>query len=101
MQPVTFETPDIAREEIAKITSLVLTARRLLAGGTMIDLVALQERVQSVCLSIERMEKTPAQSLLPDVQELVERLNKLEEDLREHLGRVTDPASEPSGRSGY
>ena len=35
-----------AREELAKVSSLVLTARRLVAGGALVDLSALEERVE-------------------------------------------------------
>jgi hypothetical protein len=82
------ESVEGAREELAKISSLVLTARRLLAGGTLVDVTAVAERVRAVCQTIDALPKDDGLTLLPDVEGLMARLDMLETDLNAHLARV-------------
>ena len=74
-----------AREELAKVSSLVLTARRLLAGGTLVDLTAIEERVRLVCTAVEGMPREDGQTLLEDMLTLIEKLEQLATDLQDHL----------------
>ena len=81
-----------AREELAKVSSLVLTARRLVAGGALVDLSALEERVRTVCETVQRMRREEGQELLDELQALIGRLNQLAGDLEERLAQF--PRSE-------
>ena len=86
------EGVDRAREELAKVSSLVLTARRLLASDALVDLAAVEGRVRAVCTTIELMSREDGQSLFDDVESLAKKLDSLEGDLREHVARTRSPA---------
>ncbi len=81
-------TAEQAREELAKVSSLVLTARRLVAGGKLVDLAALGDRVRSICEAVAAMPREDGCSLVEDMQALVARLDRLASDLEEHLSQV-------------
>ena len=83
---------DQAREELAKVSSLVLTARRLVAGGALVDLSALEDRVRTVCESAQRMPREDGQGLLDELQALIGRLDQLAGDLEDRLSQM--PRSE-------
>jgi len=76
-----------AREELAKVSSLVLTARRLVAGGTLVDLSALEERVRLICETVQQMPREEGQELLDELQALIGRLDQLAGDLEERLSQ--------------
>jgi len=76
-----------AREELAKVSSLVLTARRLVAGGTLVDLSALEERVRLICDTVQQMPREEGQELLDELQALIGRLDQLAGDLEERLSQ--------------
>ena len=80
-----------AREELAKVSSLVLTARRLVAGA-LVDLSALEERVKLICETVQRMPAEEGRSLLDELHALISRLNQLASDLEERLAQM--PKSE-------
>ncbi len=88
MSQMNLEIIQGAREELFKVSSLVLTARRLLAGGALVDLAAIEERVRVACSAIEAMPRADGQALFDDVQALFKKLDSLEEDLREHVART-------------
>lgn len=77
------------REELSKVSSLVLTARKILASGTLVDLAALQERVAGIVASVETMPRENGQALIDDMQALIRRLERLGEDLQEQLDQTT------------
>jgi hypothetical protein len=81
-----------AREELAKVSSLVLTARRLVAGGALVDLSALEERVKLICETVQRMPADEGRGLLDELYALISRLNQLASDLEERLAQM--PRSE-------
>jgi hypothetical protein len=76
-----------AREELAKVSSLVLTARRLVAGGTLVDLSALEDRVRTICDTVQQMPREDGQELLDELQALIGRLDQLARDLQERLAQ--------------
>jgi len=78
---------DEAREELAKVSSLVLTARRLVAGGTLVDLSALEDRVRLICETVQQMPREEGQELLEELQALIGRLDQLAGDLHERLAQ--------------
>jgi len=77
-----------ARQELEKVSSLVLTARRLLSTGALVDLAAIRQRVLTVCSSVEGMSREDAQSLREELAALVDRLDHLGIDLRDQLQRM-------------
>ena len=96
LMPASEDPISKAREEHSKIVSLVLTARRLLAGGTLVDVHAIEERVRSYCDDIATLPRDEARSLLDDMQELVGKLDQLGEDLKGHLVRIGASPAEPA-----
>ena len=89
---MTPSSSDQAREELAKVSSLVLTARRLVAGGALVDLSALEDRVRLVCEAVQQMPREDGQGLLDELQALISRLNQLAGDLEDRLAQM--PTSE-------
>lgn len=75
------------RDELEKTVSLVTAARRLLNCGTMIDLAALEGKVQGICQGIAGMEREDGKELLP----LMERLLADLDHLAEAIGERMDP----------
>jgi hypothetical protein len=76
---------DETREELAKVSSLAMTARRLLAGGKLVDLSALEERVRAVCDAVQAMPREDGQGLLEDMQALINKLDQLTRELEGRL----------------
>jgi len=80
------------REELAKVSSLVLTARRLVAGGALVDLSALEDRVRVVCEAVQQMPIEEGRGLLGDLRALIGRLDQLAGDLEARLEKISpDP----------
>lgn len=84
------------REELSKVSSLVLTARKILASGTLVDLSALQERVCDIVTAVEAMPRENGQTLVDDMVALIRRLERLGEDLQEQLDQTTARLGEDS-----
>ncbi|MTJ82625.1 MAG: hypothetical protein F8N37_16675 [Telmatospirillum sp.] len=78
------------REELSKVSSLALTARRLIASGKLVDLSALEERVRAVCETIGSMPREDGQDLIGDMEALIGRLDQLERDLQKRLAESGD-----------
>ena len=76
------------REELAKVSSLVFTARKLLATGTLVDLSAIEERVRGVAEAVAEMPQEDGRTLLDDLLALMRRLDGLGEYLQEQLNQV-------------
>jgi len=76
------------REELNKLSSVVLTARRLLCSGTMVDLSALEDGVRQVTGAIAALPPDDARSLRDDLLALIRRLDMLGGDLQDQLDRV-------------
>ena len=76
------------REELAKVSSLVITARRLLATGTLVDLSAIEERVRGVVGAVEALPREDGRKLINDMTALMNKLDRLGEDLREQLTQI-------------
>jgi hypothetical protein len=74
-----------AREELVKVSSLVLTARRLVASGALVDLSALEDRVRLICEAVQQMPAEEGRGLLEDLKALIGRLDSLAADLEERL----------------
>ena len=68
--------------EVEKVAAMLMTARRLLAGGTMVDLSALQGMVSGVCEQVAALPRAQGQALLPGLESLRRGLDYLGDDLR-------------------
>lgn len=73
--------PDV-RVEVQKVASMVTTARRLLAGGTMVDLSALHGMVSSICESVAALPLEDGKALQPGLESLLRGLDYLTDDLQ-------------------
>ena len=71
------------RQELEKATSLVGTARRLLATGTMVDLAALEGRVSKICRGAMTLEREEARGLCTDMETLIADLDSLAVAIRD------------------
>lgn len=67
--------------EVEKVAAMLMTARRLLAGGTMVDLSALQGMVNGVCLQVAALPREQGRALLPGLESLRRGLDYLGDDL--------------------
>lgn len=73
-------------EELAKVSTLVTAARRLLATGTMVDLSALESKVRGICLAIEDMAIEAARTFRPAMEGLIDDLDRLATALQDQHG---------------
>jgi hypothetical protein len=71
------------RQELEKAASLVGTARRLLATGTMVDLAALEGKVRTICRGVIDLGLEDSQPLRPDMEALIVDLDLLAEAIRD------------------
>lgn len=79
------------REELDKAASLVVTARRLLATGTMVDLSALEGKVRAICDQVAAMTREDGRPLKAALESLIGDLERLENAIHE---RVDPPGRE-------
>lgn len=73
------------REELDKAASLVTTARRLLATGTMVDLSALEGKVRAICEEVAGMTREDGRPLVPVMERLIGDLDRLEAAIHERV----------------
>ena len=78
-------------DDLARLASLVFTARRLVAGGALVDLSAIEERVKEVCGTVVALPRDEGRGLVGELQSLIGKLDGLSEDLRERLERFGGP----------
>jgi len=78
------------REELEKAASLVTTAQRLLATGTMVDLSALEGKVRSVCNQLTEMRREEGRPLMPVMEALILDLDRLGEAIEERHRPLLD-----------
>ncbi len=64
-----------------KVTSLVTTARRLLAGQKMVDLSALDGKVRALCDSIRHVPSEDTAAVKAALTDIVKDLDRLEAEL--------------------
>lgn len=86
----------LVREELNKAASMVLTARRLLATGTMVDLSALEGKVRVICEQVAAMGRDDGRPLVPMMETLIGDLDSLAAAI---LERVNPPPA--GGGSSY
>lgn len=90
------------REELDKAASLVQTARRLLATGTMVDLSALEGKVRFICQQLAEMERADSKPLLPAMETLIGDLDQLAQAIHEKVDPPfpLEPGPAPSPGEG-
>ena len=79
---------DHIKDELTRLTSVVMTARKLLAGVARLDLAVLEERVVRLCEDMAALPEGEGAKVLDDAKVLINRLDALETELREHLDRL-------------
>lgn len=79
---------DDARAELAKVMSVVMTARRLMAEGTLLDLSAIEDRIRYVCLILGEAPATESLAVRDDAITLLDSLARLEEEIWVHIQKV-------------
>lgn len=87
------------REEIAKIASLVLTARRLVGEGRAVDLHNLEPKVIDACAAAVALPKDEARDVLGDLQSLVGELDHLAHDLSAAWDQILNATADPAAAS--
>ena len=88
--------PQIA-QELEKASSMVMTARRLLATGTTVDLSALEGKIRCVCDTVADLPRELGQSMVPALEKLIADLDRLAEMVAE---RMEPPPSADAGNGG-
>jgi hypothetical protein len=90
--------PAAVREELDKAASMVWTARRLLATGTIVDLSALEGKVKAICDEVSVMGREDGQGLVPMMEKLIGDLDRLAEAITE---RLDPPLPPPEAGGGF
>lgn len=88
------------REELDKAASLVLTARRLLATGTMVDLSALEGKVRVICEQLAGMKREDGRTLVPVMEVLIGDLDRLAAAIQERVDPPPMPSVDAHAPSG-
>jgi hypothetical protein len=87
------QIPAQVSEELEKAASMVTTARRLLATGTMVDLSALEGKVRFICDALAGMAREDGRALMPIMERLISDLDHLAEAITERVEPPPPPFS--------
>ncbi len=79
---------DEIQMEIAQVSSMVATARRLLTTGRTVDLTALEGMVRGLCTAVDRLAADEGRVLLPSLEALMAGLDRLDADLEAQHAHV-------------
>jgi hypothetical protein len=82
---------NLVQQELEKASSLVGTARRLLATGTMVDLAALEGKVKVICRGVIDLGLEDGKMLRPDMEALIADLDLLAAAIRNRYAPETSP----------
>ena len=85
------------RLDLEKAASLVETARRLLATGTMVDLAALEGRVRNICRDVIGLGRDDGLGLRPDMEALISDLDLLAAAIRDRYDPNATRSTPDSG----
>lgn len=66
-------------QDLEKASSMVMTAKRLLAGGTTVDLAALEGKIRCVCENVAQLPREQGQNMIPALEKLMGDLDRLAE----------------------
>ncbi len=78
------------REELLKAVSLVVTARRLLETGTMVDLSALDGKVRFICGQAGTLGRDERDVVLPLMERLMGDLDSLSDAIQDRMRPAGD-----------
>ena len=84
--------------EIDKVAALVATARSHIAEGRVVDLTALDGRVETVCAEIKRGRPGNGPILRTALERLIRDLDSLESELKTQFRQVRTSADSPAPR---
>jgi len=87
--------PRQVSQELEKASSMVMTAKRLLATGTTIDLTALEGRIKGVCDQVVELPRDLGKGLIPALEKLIGDLDRLAEMVAERMDPPENPAPAP------
>lgn len=76
-------------DEVKKVSSLIDTARRLLADQKVVDLAALQGKVETLCAAIKSAPPKQRRNLEAPLGAIIEELDLLATELTEQHEKVT------------
>jgi hypothetical protein len=74
-------TPDEIMQEAEKISSLITTARRLMADNKSVDLSNLEHKISSLCKKAETTNLSHAANVQGILIAIVEELNHLDDEI--------------------
>lgn len=90
------QTPEMALSEIEKIHAVLSTARRWTNEGRTIDLSAVDNRIRTLCATVEALPTAQSRTLAPALAVLLSEFDALGKDLNERfagLPSLNDMAS--------
>lgn len=90
--------PASLESAMAEVESMILNARRALAGGELLDMTPLGGRVAWICENVRTMALTSSDpdSIRLRLEKMVSDLNRLEEQIRASAG--LGPADDETGK---
>ncbi len=74
-----------AINEMDKLGSVIMTARKLVASGAFVDLTAMGDRIQLFCEMTRTLARNDQRTVTKDMLALVKKLQALEDELKEHI----------------
>jgi len=74
-------TPDEIMEEAEKVSSLIATARRLIADNKSVDLSNLESKISALCTKAEATDLSQAEDVQEKLMAIVEGLNTLDNEI--------------------
>ena len=85
------ETVDQAmiEKEIGKVSAFIDTARKHIKEDKMVDVVALEEKVRSLCSKVKDSSDKDSESVRPAIIKIREDLDRLDKELTRQFKRVT------------
>jgi len=100
------QTDDITAilEEVDKVESVISTARRLLTDGKMVDLTALEGKVETLCERIVNAELNDSDDVGRALRAVLEKLEQLGDELavqHDSVGGETADTSVKSAIDAY
>lgn len=87
--------PSNITQELEKASSMVMTARRLLATGTTVDLSALEGKIRCVCETVAGLPRDLGQTMIPAMEKLIGDLDRLAEAIDERMNPPPPPPPPP------
>jgi hypothetical protein len=82
------QNPADVLADLDKVESLVATARRILADGGMIDLSALEEKVEQLCLAAKEAPPEERERVVVALEKLIGGLDELAKELTKQFGAI-------------